>query len=76
MSKRTKKLLLFEEWTQIDEGLESDIKKYIKKHKGELNKLADDDEWDQIYQLLYTEFDVDPESDKAKDLRQTFDFIF
>jgi len=74
--KISKKILLQEEWEAIGEGLESDIKKYIKKNKKELNSLADDDEWETLYQLLYTEFDVEPESDKAKEIKQTFDFIF
>lgn len=74
--KISKKILLQEEWEAIAEGIESDIKRYIKKNKKELNSLADEDEWETIYQLLYTEFDVEPESDKAKELKQTFDFIF
>ena len=70
------KVLLFEEFCNINEGIQPDIKKYIKKNNKELERLADDDEWDTIYQLLYTEFDVDPESKKGKELKQTFDFIF
>jgi hypothetical protein len=75
MSRRTK-MLLFEEYCNINEGIQSDIKKYIKKNNKELDRLADDDEWDAIYQLLYTEFDVIPDSKQGKELRQTFDFIF
>ena len=66
----------FEEF-QLNEGLQSDLKKFIKKNRDELNDMADDDNWDDIYQLLYQEFDIkDLESDKAKDLKQTFDFMF
>ena len=75
MSRRTK-ILLFEEYCNISEGTQSDIKKYIKKNSKELDSLADEDEWDTIYQLLYTEFDVEPDSKKGKELKQTFDFIF
>ncbi len=75
MSRRNK-ILLFEEYCNISEGTQSDIKKYIKKNSKELDSLADDDEWDTIYQLLYTEFDVIPDSKKGKELRQAFDFIF
>tara|TARA_B100001093_G_C26597342_1_gene914303 strand:- start:240 stop:467 length:228 start_codon:yes stop_codon:yes gene_type:complete len=75
MSRRNK-ILLFEEYCNISEGTQSDIKKYIKKNSKELDSLADDDEWDTIYQLLYTEFDVIPDSKKGKELRQVFDFIF
>ena len=73
---RNKKIVTLNEFKQLNEDLKSDIKKYIKKNKKELNSLADDDEWETLYQLLYTEFDVEPESDKAKEIKQTFDFIF
>ncbi len=73
---RRNKILQFKEWKNINEGIHSDIKKYIKKNSKELDSLADDDEWSTIYQLLYTEFDVDPESKKGKELKQTFDLIF
>ena len=65
----------FEEF-QLNEGIKQDIKKFIKRNEPELNSLADEDEWEAIYQLLYSEFDVEAESNKAKDLKQTFDFIF
>ena len=73
---RRNKILQFKEWKNIDEGIHSDIKKYIKKNSKELDSLADDDEWNTSYKLLYTEFDVDPESKKGKELKQTFDLIF
>ena len=67
----------FEQFCSIDEGLQSDLKKFIKKNKSELNDMADEDRWEDIYLLLYQEFDIeDVESNKAKDLRQTFDFMF
>lgn len=73
---RNKKITSFSDFKRMDEGIQSDIKKYIKKNDKELNSLADDDKWETIYQLLYTEFDVIPDSTKGKDLRQTFDLIF
>jgi len=73
---RRNKILLFEEYCNIDEGINSDINKYIKKNSKELNSLADNDEWDTIYQLMYTEFDVLPDSKKGKELKQAFDLIF
>ena len=73
---RNKKIVTLIEFKHLNEGIESDIKKYIKKNKKELNSLADDDNWDAIYQHLYNEFDVEPESKDAKELKQTFDFIF
>lgn len=73
---RNKNIITLNEFKQLNEGLESDVKKYIKKNKKELNNLADDDNWEVIYHDLFTEFDVEPESNQAKDLKQTFDFIF
>lgn len=73
---RNKKIVTLTEFKQLNEGIESDVKKYIKKNKKELNSLADDDKWDDLYQHLYTEFDVEADSDDAKELKQTFDFIF
>ena len=73
---RNKNIITLNEFKQLNEGLESDVKKYIKKNKKELNNLADDDNWEVIYHDLFTEFDVEPESSQAKDLKQTFDFIF
>jgi len=73
---RIKKIILLEDFKKMDESLQSDLKRYIKKNKEELNSLADNEEWDSIYQLLYTEFDVIPGSTKGKELRQAFDFIF
>ena len=73
---RNKKITSFEDFKRMDESIQSDLKKYIKKHKEELESLADEDKWDDIYNQLYTEFDVEPNSSKAKDIKQTFDFIF
>ncbi len=73
---RNKKIVTLTEFKQLNEGIDSDVKKYIKKTKKELNSLADDDNWEAIYQHLYTEFDVESESKDAKELKQTFDFIF
>lgn len=73
---RNKNIITLNEFKQLNEGLESDVKKYIKKNKKELNNLADDDNWEVIYHDLFTEFDVEPESSQAKDLKQAFDFIF
>ena len=47
--KKIKSPISFEDFKKIDEGIRSDIKGYIKKNKKELNSLADEDEWDTIY---------------------------
>jgi hypothetical protein len=73
---RNKKVTSFEDFKRMDEGIQSDLKKYIKKHKEELESLADEDQWETIYKQLYTEFDIEPDSKEAKELRQTFEFIF
>ncbi len=73
---RNKKITSFSDFKRMNEGIQSDLKKYIKKNKDELESLADEDQWETIYNQLYTEFEVDPKSSKAKDIKQTFDFIF
>ena len=74
--KRVNKFFSFEEFTSINESIQSDVEKYIKKNKEELDRLADEDEWESIYQLLYTDFDIDPSSSKGKELKKAFDLIF
>ena len=74
--KRSKKLLLFEEFMSIDEGIRTEVEKYITKNKKELDSLADNDKWEDIYQHLYIGFDVEPDSPKGKELKQAFDSIF
>ena len=73
---RNKKIVTLTEFKQLDEGIQSDVKQYIKKNKKELDSLADDDNWEELYQMMYTEFDVEPDSKKGKELKKTFDFIF
>lgn len=73
---RNKKIVTLNEFKQLSEDLKSNVKEYIKKNKIELDSLADEDNWDTIYQHLYTEFDVAPDSDNGKQLKQAFDSIF
>lgn len=73
---RNKKIVTLNEFKQLSEDLKSSVKEYIKKNKIELDSLADEDNWDTIYQHLYTEFDVVPDSDNGKQLKQAFDSIF
>lgn len=60
----------------VDESLKSDVKKFIEKNEKELNGLADNDDWETIYQLLYTDFDVEPDSNKGKELKVLFGLYF
>lgn len=69
-----KRVKLFEEF--LNEGLRADLKKFIKKNEDELNQLADEDQWDRIELMLQNEFDVQPNTPEAKDLLDTFMFIF
>jgi len=57
---------------RVNEDLKNDVKKYIKKHQKDLDNMADADQWDQIYTQLYTDFDVDPGSDEAQELKTVF----
>jgi hypothetical protein len=60
----------------VNEDLRSDLKKYIKKNKKELDLLADQDDWDGIYRMLMNDFEVEDGSDDAEDLKQTFNFVY
>jgi len=60
------------EEAKINEDLKNDVKKYIKKNKKEIDDLADADQWDQIYTQLYADFDVEPDSDDAQELKTVF----
>jgi hypothetical protein len=66
----------FEIVKTTNEDLRSDVKNFIKDNKDELNDLADNDEWDMMYQKLYDEFGVESDTIKAKDLLKTFQFVF
>jgi len=60
----------------LDESLRNDLKKFIKKNQDELDRLADGEQWEQLYLFLYTEFDVEPKSDKAEELKDAFDLTY
>ena len=66
----------FEIVKTTNEDLRSDVKNFIKDNKDELDDLADNDEWDMMYQKLYDEFGVESDTIKAKDLLKTFQFVF
>jgi len=62
--------------TMVNEDLRSDLKKYIKKNKKEIDQLADQDDWDGIYRMLMNDFQVEDGSEEAEDLTQTFNFMY
>jgi hypothetical protein len=64
------------EESSTNESLKNDVKKYIKQNQEELDNLADADQWDQIYNMLYTDFDVEPDSDDAQELKTVFSVTY
>jgi len=67
---------MFTEKETVTEDLRSDVKKFIKQNNKELDELADQDQWDMMYQKLYDEFEVEADSTKGKDLLKTFQFVY
>ena len=62
--------------SKLNEDLRSDLKKYIKKNKKELDQLADEDNWDGIYQMLINDFSVDSDSEDAEELKTIFNIVY
>lgn len=60
----------------VNEDLRTDLKKYIKKNKKEIDRMADAENWDGINQMLINDFGLRDGSEDAKDLIQTFNFIY
>lgn len=67
---------MLESNVQVNEDLKNDVKKYIKKNKKDLDDMADADQWDQIYTQIYTDFDVEPESEDAQELKTVFNVTY
>lgn len=67
---------MFTEKETVTEDLRSDVKKFIKQNNEELDELADQDQWDLMYQKLYDEFEVEADSTRGKDLLKTFQFVY
>ena len=68
--------IILESVVTVTENLRSDVKKFIKENSKDLNILADNEEWDTMYQKLYNEFEVEADSTKGKDLLKTFQLTF
>ena len=60
----------------LNESLRSDLKKFINKNEDELNKLADEDQWDRINLMLAYHFDVKVGSKEAKEIIDAFMLTF
>ena len=60
----------------LNESLRSDLKKFINKNEDELNKLADEDQWDRIHLMLADHFDVEVGSKEAQEIIDAFMLTF
>lgn len=60
---------------KISGNLRNNVKKWIKKNKKEIDKLADEDDWYSIENMLVSDFGVEDEDDMT-DLVNTFRFIY
>jgi len=60
----------------INEDFKNDLKRFVKKNEKEIDRLADEEDWEEIYNMIYTEFDIDPESDSAKEVRTVFNLVY
>lgn len=60
---------------KVSGDLRKDVKKWIKKNKKEIDKLADEDDWYSIENMLVSDFGVEDEDDMI-DLVNTFNFIY
>ena len=69
-----KHIKVFEQF--INENLRTQLKAYIKKNQKELNGLADADNWDEIYGMLLRDFEVEPDSEDADELKTIFNMTF
>ena len=61
---------------KLNEDLRNDLKSYIKKNEDDLNQLADDDNWDMIFNNLRGEFDIKEGTREDKEMIETFRFLF
>jgi hypothetical protein len=69
-----KRVKLFEQF--LNEDLRRSLKKFIKKNAKEFDELADNDQWDVIYDKIRGEFDIVKDTPEDKDMLQAFSFIF
>ena len=61
---------------KLNEDLRRGLKKYIKQNEDELNKLADEDAFDTIYDNIRAEFDITEGTKEDRDMIETFKFMF
>jgi hypothetical protein len=61
----------------INEDLRTDIKKYIKSNKKEIDAMADQDNWEGIYSMLMKDFEVREDDVKmADEIKTIFNIVY
>jgi gas vesicle protein len=67
---------LIEKYT-VNEDLRTDIKKYIKSNKKEIDVMADQDNWEGIYSMLMKDFEVREDDVKmADEIKTIFNVVY
>lgn len=64
------------EKSNLNEDMRSELKSYIKKNKKEIDALADTDNWEGIYRMLFNDFRVDADSADAEELKTVFNIVY
>jgi len=59
-----------------ESNLKRDLKKWVKDNKEEIDGLADADNWDEIYNMLYSDFDTDGDSEDARELKSLLNLVY
>jgi hypothetical protein len=60
----------------VNEDLKKDIKKYVKDNKKQIDDLADADNWEEIHRMLLADFNVDPESEEAREIKTILNLVY
>ena len=67
---------LLERFAITNEDLRADLKKYIKDNKKEIDALADQDNWDGIYDMLMNDFEIKEDSKQADEIKTIFNIVY
>lgn len=67
---------LLEKFAITNEDLRADLKKYIKNNKAEIDALADQDNWDGIYDMLMNDFEIKEDSKQAEEIKTIFNIVY
>ena len=61
---------------QVNEDLKKDIKKYVKDNKKQIDDLADSDNWEEIHKMMLADFNVDPDSEDAREMKTILNLVY